>query len=97
MRVAHAEYSLGPWAADDPRIRNDFRGRLGVVLSVDREAPQGAPRQTGSQARCAFHAIPRNCDEGPLGKMRRMLRIFQRVDALEAKMDGMQEWLEGRK
>jgi hypothetical protein len=97
MRVAHAEFSVGPWATDDPRIRDDFRGRLGVVLSVDREAIERARGQAGSKTGCAFHAIPRNRDEGPLGKLRHMLRIFQRVEALEDRMDGMEQWLEGRK
>lgn len=32
-----------------------------------------------------------------MNKLRGMLRIFQRVDALEARMDGMAEWLETRK
>lgn len=32
-----------------------------------------------------------------MNRLRNMLRIFKRVDALEARMDGMAEWLEGRK
>lgn len=97
MRVAHAEYFPGPWGADNPGVRHDLRGRMGIVLSMDRKAPEGAPRQAGGQTRCLVHAVPRDSDAGPLGRLRNMLRIFKRVDALEARMDGMAEWLEGRK
>jgi len=94
MRVANA--GTRSWGADDPRFRNDLRGRLGVVLSMDRKAPERAPRQAGGETRCAVHAVSRDCDEGPLTRLRNMMRIFKRVDALEARMDGMAEWLEGR-
>lgn len=97
MRTAHAEFSLGPWGADNPGLRHDLRGRVGVVLPMDRKAVERSPRQAGGQARCALYAIPRDSDAGPLDRLRNMLRIFKRVDDLEARMDGMAEWLEGRK
>lgn len=97
MRVAHAEYSPGSWWADHPGIRHDLRSRVGVVLSVDREAAKGTRGEAGGKAGCAIQPVPRDCTEGPITRLRKMLRIFQRVDALEARMDGMAEWLEGRK
>lgn len=95
MRVAHAEFR--PWGTDNPHFRDDLRGGMGVVLSMDREASERTSRQTGGQARCLIHSIPRNCDEGPLGRLRAMLNVFKRVDALEARMDGMEQWLGERK
>ena len=95
MRVAHAEFR--PWGADDPRFRNDFRGRVGIVLPMDRASTQRAVGQAGSQARCAIHAVPRDSNAGPIERLRGLLKVFQRCDDLETKMDGMAQWLEGLK
>lgn len=95
MRVAHADF--GPWGANNPRVRDDLRGRLGVVLSVDRQAIERPLGQVGSQARCIVHAVPRDSDAGPIDRLRGMLKVFQRCDALEERMDGMAEWLGERK
>lgn len=95
MRVAHAE--LGPWGADDPRFRDHLRYGLGIVLPVDRQAAQRPLGQAGSQARCAVHAVSRNSDAGPIERLRGMLKVFQRCDALEERMDGMAQWLGEKK
>ena len=94
MRVAHAERR--PWGVDDPDFHRDFRGRLGVVLPMDSKALERAPRQAGSETRRAVHAVPRNSHAGPLTWLRDRLSIFQRVSALEERMDGMADWLEQR-
>ncbi len=94
MRVAHAERR--PWGVDDPDFHRDFRSRLGIVLSMDSKAIEGPPRQAGIEARCAFHAVPRNSHAGPLTWLRDRLSMFQRVTALEERMDGMADWLEQR-
>jgi len=94
MRVAHAERR--PWGANDPDFHRDFRSRLGVVLPVDSKALEGPPRQARSEARCAIHAVPRDRHAGPLTWLRERLSIFQRVSALEKRMDGMADWLEQR-
>lgn len=97
MRVAHAEFGPGPWGADNPRVRNDLRDGLGLVLSVDRKTIERPIGQVGSQARCAVHAIPRDSDAGPIDRLRGMLKVFQRCDVLEDRMDGMADWLGERK
>lgn len=95
MRVAHAEF--GPWGADDPRIRNNIRYGLGIVLPMDRKALERPLGQARSEARCVIHAIPRDSDAGPIERLRGMLKVFQRCDALESKMDGMAQWLGEKK
>jgi len=95
MRGVHAEFR--PWGTDNPRVRDDLRGRMGVVLPMDRKAAERSLGQARSQARCVVHTVSRDSDAGPLDRLRAMLNVFKRVDALEARMDGMAEWLEGRK
>jgi len=95
MRGVHAD--IGFRGAHNPRVRDDLRGRMGVVLPMDRKAAERPLGQARSQARCVVHTVPRDSDEGPMSKLRAMLNVFKRVDALEARMDGMAEWLEGRK
>lgn len=95
MRVAHAEF--GPWGADNPRIRNHLRDGLGIVLPMDRKASERPLGQTGSQARCVIHTIPRDSDAGPIERLRGMLKVFKRCDVLEERMDGMAQWLGDRK
>lgn len=92
--AAHAERRF--WGIDDPDFHNDFRGRMGIVLPMDRQALEGPPRQAGNKARGAIQAVSGNSPEGPLGWLLSRLSISQRCDALEARMDGMAEWLEGR-
>ena len=91
MRVAHAGSRFG--SIDDPHFRSDLRGGLDVVLRVDSEAVERAARQARSKARSAVYAIPRNRHEGPLTRLRGMLSMFRRCDALEDKMDGLAAWL----
>jgi len=94
MRVAHAERR--PWGAYDPDLHSDFRGRVGLVLPVDSKAFERAPRQAGNKARSAFCAVPRDRNEGPMTWLRGHLSMFQRVAALEDRMDGMADWLDGK-
>ena len=92
--TAHAERRF--WGVDDPDIHNDFRHGLGIVLSMDSKTLERASRQAGSKARSLVCPVPRNSHEGPIGWLLSRLSISQRCDALEARMDGMAEWLESR-
>lgn len=95
MRVAHAEF--GPERFDHSGFRDDLRHGLGIVLSVDRKAFERPIGQTGSQTRCAVLSIPRDSDAGPIERLRGLLKVFKRCDALEERMDGMAQWLGDRK
>lgn len=92
--TAHAERRF--WGVDNPDLRHDFRGRLGVVLPMDSQALEGPSRQAGNQARRAVQAVSKHRVEGPLGWLLAHVSIARRCDALEAQMDGMAEWLEAR-
>lgn len=95
MRVAHAERRSGGF--DYPYIRNDIRGGLGVVLSVDSQAIERAPRQAGSYQRSAEREVSGDCTQGPIDRLRGTLSMFKRCKALETNLNGMMEWLGERK
>jgi len=92
MRFANARIEFGE--LNHPYFRSDLRGGLDLVLRVDSQAPEGTARQAGSQTRRAVHAVSGHSHEGPLTRLRGMLPMFRRCDALEAKMDGLADWLE---
>ena len=93
MRAAH-EYRPSFYDA----ANRDWRGdRLGVVLPMVSPATKEPCGKTGSQIRPDVPTLSGQGSQGTMNRLRNMLRIFKRVDALEARMDGMAEWLEGRK
>lgn len=93
MRTAH-EYRPCFYDATD----RDWRGdRLGVVLPMAGPAIESPRRKARSEIRADVPTVSGQGSEGALSRFRNMLRIFKRVDDLEARMDGMAEWMEGRK
>lgn len=88
MRVAHAEYRPRP--IDHSRFCGDFRGGLGLVLSMDRKAHEGSPDATGGKAGSPVPEVSGDSAETLMDRLHKRLRIFQRLDILEARMD----WLE---
>ena len=95
MRVAHAERRSGGF--DYPYIRNDIRGGVGIVLPMDSQAAERAPRQAGGYQRSLEREVSGDSAEGPIERLRGMLSMFKRCKALETSLDGMMQWLGERK
>jgi hypothetical protein len=83
-----------PWGSDNPHIRHDFRGGVGVVLSMGSQTHERPFGQARSEARKAVQPIPRHSDEGPLGRLWHGITGKTRLCALERKMDALAEAME---